>query len=165
MLREACKSPPQSLPSSAFHSSLCLFLCHTFPWGMQGLWLEKRWGSWHKHRCARFLPSPLSHVMISSARHLPGGKNTHSKWSALKWPPGFRLKGFSFFLSFFFLIACTNTPFSSLFIIHWLRLTQWCLPGTTCLHFASHSNDGSWLWKTVHRGSPTSFSDDQNLAL
>lgn len=36
--------------------------------------------------------------MISLARHLPGGGNTHSKWSALKWPPGFCFKRLLFFL-------------------------------------------------------------------
>lgn len=68
-----CKSLPQSLPSSAFLSSLCLPAAATpCPGGTEGLWSESGGGA---GTTTGVLASSLllSRVMISLACHLPGG--------------------------------------------------------------------------------------------
>lgn len=115
---------------------------------MEGLWSENGGGAPGATTGVLVSSLLLSHVMIFLARHLPGGKNTHSNWSSLKWPPGFRFKRpFLLVLLVFihwqtfhlypFSLCIVCIPFNEIFL-------ELLVAG---LHFALHAND-SFCWST-----------------
>lgn len=114
---------------------------------MEGLWSENGGGAPAATTGVLASSLLLSHVMISLARHLPGGKNTHSKWISWKGLLASTLKDvFALsvcllslykhfvFLLFHYPLAAFNSMKAFLEVL------------VACLHFASHANNGFWFY-------------------
>lgn len=84
---EACKASRQPLPSFPFLSSLCL---SSFATPSPGEWRVCGWrskvGFLAAAQVCSFPPPLLSHLMISSTRHLSSWNYAHAKWCIQCWP-------------------------------------------------------------------------------